>query len=761
MSWTVLASLVSVLGLALVVLVRRRELWTMQRAVTARDRAARAGSDAAQLQHPVIDLSRCLGCATCVAACPEEDVLELIHGQAMVVNGARCQGISACERECPVGAITVTMANASERDDIPAISPDLEAVGSPGLFLAGEVTAHALIKTAIDHGSAVGAAVAERVRSENGTSNGAAGNGHIGGNGSLGSPLDLCIVGAGPAGLACSLEAKRNGLNFVTIDQESSFGGTVAKYPRRKLVMTQPVDLPIYGRFKDKSYTKEELMSLWWRIAAEQQLPIHGGQIFQGLERSADGNYVVRTASGSYSARNVCLALGRRGTPRKLGVPGEDLPKVAYSLLDAHSYQGRRVLVVGGGDSAVEAALALAEQPGNQVTLSYRKDTFFRVGQRNLDRLEAAMSEYRIQVLTNSHVLAIHPDSVELAVATAQGNEAFAQPNDEVFVMAGGVPPLDLLKSSGVSFDASMREATEPVQEQGTGILPALAIGFLLSVAALAWALFHRDYYGAPATGRASHLKHDLLRPSAGIGLFLGITSAVLIVVNLAYLVRRSPRFKFQLGSLQGWMTSHVATGILALLCAMLHGAMAPRDTVGGRAYWSLVVLLVTGAIGRYFYAWVPRAANGRELALDEVKSKLGFMSEEWDQGYQKFRSRVRSEIVPLLEAGQWQTSFFGRVWGIVSGQRRVRQILSGLAQEGRAAGVPDRVVRQTLHMAREAHRSATVAAHYEDLRAVLASWRYLHRWVAALMVALVVIHVAYALMYGESSVDPALWSRP
>ena len=748
MSWAVLSSLVLLLGLTLIVLVRRRELWRMREAVGARKAAVKAGANEAQLQHPVIDLSRCLGCATCVAACPEENVLELIHGQAMVVNGARCQGISACERECPVGAITVTISNLDERDDIPAVNEGLEAVGSPGLFLAGEITAHALIKTAIDHGSAVGSAVAERVRTDEVA------------NHEESQVLDLCIVGAGPAGLACSLEAKRNGLNFVTIDQETSFGGTVAKYPRRKLVMTQPMELPIYGRFKEKSYSKEELMSLWWRIASEQQLPIHGGEVFQGLEREEDGSYVVRTDNRSYVARNVCLAVGRRGIPRKLGVPGEDLPKVAYSLLDANSYQGRRLLVIGGGDSAVEAALALAEQPGNQVALSYRKETFFRVRPRNLERLQQAMSESRLQVFTNSQLLAVHPESVELAISSEQGSQAYALPNDEVFIMAGGVPPTDLLKSSGVSFDATSHGPSKAVEELGSGLLPALVVGFLLSLGALGWALFHGDYYGAPAGERAANLKHDFLRPSAGVGLWLGIASVSLIVVNLAYLVRRSSRFRFQWGSLQGWMTSHVATGILALLCAMLHGALAPRDTVGGHAYWALVVLLITGAIGRYFYAWVPRAANGTELALDDIKAKLGYMSEEWDQGYQQFRARVRSEILPLLETGQWHTSFFGRVSAMLGGQRRIKHLLADLANEGRAAGVPSRIVRRTLDTARQAHRSATIAAHYEDLRAVLNSWRYLHRWVAALMVALVVIHVAYALIYGEASPTPSNWSQ-
>jgi len=230
MSWTLLIGGVVTLGVALAAAVARRmELRRMQRSVQKRDRAVRAGTAEAQLSQPIVDLSRCLGCGTCVAVCPEGDVLELVHGQAMVVHGMRCEGISACERECPVGAITVTIANLEERDDIPVLTERLEAVGSPGLFLAGEVTAHALIKTAVDHGTAVAAEVA-RQRSKAKTDCEA-------------DMVDLCIIGAGPAGLACALEAKRQGLQALILEQEERPGGTVANYPRQKLVMTTPLEL--------------------------------------------------------------------------------------------------------------------------------------------------------------------------------------------------------------------------------------------------------------------------------------------------------------------------------------------------------------------------------------------------------------------------------------------------------------------------------------------------------------------------------------
>ncbi|MCC6672939.1 MAG: NAD(P)-binding domain-containing protein, partial [Planctomycetes bacterium] len=565
MSWSILLTLVLVLGIALFATwSRRAELRRMAAALREREDAAHVGADRARLQHPVIDLSRCLGCGTCVDACPEQGVLELVHGQATVINGARCVGTAVCERECPVGAITVTLTNLETRTDVPVLSDGLEAMGAPGLFLAGEVTAHALIKTAVEHGTAVGAEVARRCAGRP-----TPGDGHH----------DLLIVGAGPAGLACALEAMRHGLRTLVLEQEAELGGTVAKYPRRKLVVTLPVDMPLHGRLKSRTYEKEELMAIWQQIATEHEVPIRHGEVFTGLERQAEGGFVVQTRTGTHRARHVCIAIGRRGVPVRLGVPGEELPKVAYSLLDAHSYQGRRILVVGGGDSAIECALALAGQPGNEITLSYRRERLFRARARNLERLEACIADGRIEVLYNSEVLGIEPDAVELGIHEGGVVRTLRLDNDDVFVMAGGVPPFELLERSGVSFDPSLRPAPAPVAERGTGLLRGLAAGFALALAALGWAFLHSDYYARPLAERATHAKHQWLRPSEGLGLLLGIAAIALIVVNLLYLVRRSPTLRFTLGSLQAWMSSHIATGILALLCALLHGAMSPRDT--------------------------------------------------------------------------------------------------------------------------------------------------------------------------------------
>ncbi|MFQ5506362.1 MAG: NAD(P)-binding domain-containing protein, partial [Planctomycetota bacterium] len=380
--------------------VRRSDLEADEATLTERGEAKDRGSHKPQLQYPQIDLTLCLGCGTCIKACPEDGVLGLIHGQAAVIHGARCVGIAACAIACPPGAIAVRIEDLENRKDIPALTDDLEVIGVPGLFLAGEVTGFALVRTAVMHGQKVANQVAERVATPVAATAGATAGGIAG----AGDILDLCIIGCGPAGFSCSLQSKAKGLNFATIEREE-IGGTVAKYPRRKLVMTQPMDLPLHGRLKKLTYLKEELMEIWLDLAREHDLPIHTGEAFLGIERDSQGVFTVKTKSRSFRARHVCFCLGRRGTPRKLGVPGEELPKVLYSLVDAQSFEGRHILVVGGGDSAIEAAVGLSEQPGNTVTLSYRKSSFFRMKAKNEKRITEAEATGRIDVIFESQVL--------------------------------------------------------------------------------------------------------------------------------------------------------------------------------------------------------------------------------------------------------------------------------------------------------------------------------------------------------------------
>jgi hypothetical protein len=196
-------------------------------------------------------------------------------------------------------------------------------------------------------------------------------------------------------------------------------------------------------------------------------------------------------------------------------------------------------------------------------------------------------------------------------------------------------------------------------------------------------------------------------------------------------------------------MTSHIATGVLALLCTMLHGAMRPADTPGGHAFWALLVLTVTGAIGRYFYAWLPRAANGRELTLAEMKDQLEQVPEEWNDGHRAFRQSARAKVVELIENRRWRGSFLGRVIAVLGVKSGMRGVVRSIQADGQARGLSAEQVEDTVALARSAHRNALIISHFEDLRAVLNTWRYLHRWVAALLVLLVVVHIVHALSFG------------
>lgn len=698
-----------------------------------------------RLVHPEVDLQKCIGCGACVRACPEQGVLALLHGQAAVVHGARCVGHGECAAVCPTGAIALTLGDLKNRRDLPALNSDFSVVGVPGLFIAGELSGYALVRTAVAQGTAVADAVrtkpAQPLRDQ------------------AQDILDLLIVGAGPAGLACALRATERGLRFRLIEQEEKIGGTIAAYPRRKLVMTQPLDLPLHGRLSKLRYTKEQLVSLWEQLTSKHKLPVSTGVRLLDLARSPDGVFRTQTTAGEIVARNVCLALGRRGTPRKLGVPGETLPKVSHSLIDAASYVDRRIVVVGGGDSAVEAALALSLQPGNRVTLVHRGDRFTRLTSLNDSRLSEAIGEGKISLLLSSQVQSIEPDFVAIASA---GGSIQRVDNDEVFIFAGGEPPYPLLQRAQVSMDPADRPPAPKVVDRTGDLLGAVVVTFVCSAVIFCWAYWFRAYYGVMATARPAAAEHSLLRPTGPVGLATGIGACLLISVNLIYLARRSHTLgRFLPGSLRVWMATHVFTGLTSVLLLFVHCGFAIRPTVGGHAMIALGLVILSGSIGRYLYAQVPRAANGREVRLDELRTELAQLSAEWDRNGNGFGSQVRTEVEALVFDGPWRSSILARIGLIAIGQWRLSRCLERLHRTGRREGVPEQEMRSIFNLARRAHRLSLAITHYQELTAVLSSWRYFHRWLGILMVVLGIVHVVTATRYGSLAIEHWLpWWR-
>lgn len=572
--------------------------------------------------HPIIDPDICIGSLACLKSCPEGDILGMVNGTAALVHGQHCIGHGRCAAECPVSAITLVFGSAKRGVELPEVSEFFES-SRPGVHVVGELGGMGLIKNAIRQGlQAADYFAANRAPAPPGV-------------------VDVAVVGAGPAGIATAVGLIGHGLSYRLLEQDT-VGGTIAHYPRRKVVMTEKVELPLWGKFGRSRISKEELLETIEKLIAKTGLVVEQGVKVLGVD-GQDGAFTVTTTRGPVRARKVVLAIGRRGTPRKLGVPGEEQEKVVYRLIEPEQYQGCKVLVVGAGDAGVEAACQLAKETDAKVWLSLRGDAPKCREPNRLD-MEAQAQAGRLTVLTKSGVKNIGEKHVDIDV----GGKVQRLPNDFVVVCAGGELPAEFLQKAGVGMRRYHAEApgSKPgvrhshVQEkeqvarkkerrlEGIFVLVGAAI-----LAYLAWRGW--SYYVLPPLGRLRSPMHAAFKSAGSWGHGVGIAATAFMLSNFLYALRKRARWLSGVGDMRAWLVFHIFVGFMSPLVIAFHAAFQSKNLLATATAVSLVVVVLTGIIGRYIFGLVPAAA-GKALELEDLQATF---------------VRSRAEVEPLLES--------------------------------------------------------------------------------------------------------------
>lgn len=725
--------------LGLIVGLRRRARLAAQRDQATLQQAEEEGAHLPPSLHPVIDTQTCIGSLSCVSACPEGQILGIVEGAATLIRGAACIGHGRCALECPVDAIKLVFGSSTRGVDLPEVDTHFES-SRPGVFIVGELGGMGLIKNAMIQGlqaaSHLGAALASTAQSET---------------------LDVVIVGAGPAGLGCAAALKQAGLRFSVLERDA-LGGAVTVFPRHKVVMTETVELPGWGNFGKRLMSKEELVEGLQSVVRDLELPIREGVRVDAI-RGEDGAFEVETSKGMVRAKKVVLAIGRRGTPRRLGVPGEDSAKVTYALLDPEQYEGKRMIVVGGGDSAVESALALADF-ADDVSLVYRKPSFNRCRAANRLALDAAVAQGRVRLMTQAQVAGIEPDAV--SIRTAGGTTRMG--NDFVIVCAGGELPVGFLSRIGIGMErhlgtkamaspaarpkkvagqytrstAEQEAAKNRRQAWGLSVLGAGVIATLGYLGA--------EYYLLSEEARLDSPMHVLWRPAGDVGHGIGVVASIVMLSNFLYPLRKRLGFLKGTAPINRWLNFHVFVGLLSPAVIAFHAAFQSNNLIATGTFASLLIVVVTGLVGRFVYGLIPRA-QGRLLTREALEAQVRDLLDTI--GTRILKTRAPGALQRSLQTIRPRFDRSSSVLGLF-----VRYPTAWLLQRVEVWR------RRDLFSTHEAHRSYAHGAHqllrlkfqlelYESLRRFLGWWRVLHVALALFLVVIMGAHIGVALYLG------------
>jgi thioredoxin reductase/Pyruvate/2-oxoacid:ferredoxin oxidoreductase delta subunit len=685
--------------------------------------------------HPVVDTDVCIGSLSCLKACPEGDILGIVDHAARLVHADHCIGHGKCAAECPVGAIKLVFGTSERGVDLPEVDEFFES-SRPGVHVVGELGGMGLIKNAVTQGLQVAERLAEVV------SPGAA----------------VVVVGAGPAGLATALGLKSRGVAFHLLEQDT-VGGSVAHYPRRKVAMTEAVELPMVGKFGKKLISKEELLAGWGRVIEKTGLVIAQGVKVDGIE-GEDGRFKVVTSRGEVAAAKVVLAIGRRGTPRKLGAAGEDQEKVLYGLKDPEQFDGQRVLVVGGGDSALEAAIQLATESTATVAISYRNAEFGRCREANRARLGGLVEQGKVKALMASRVTAIDPEEVRLDV----DGHAVRLPNDFVIVNVGGELPTDFLQKAGVTMrrfhgralgePTGTTELGKPRKRRHAGTaedralmrrLWALRLLYVLAGSAVLGYLGWKGwgYYQLPKAARLGHPLHLALKSAGWWGHGVGIVATGFMLSNFFYAVRKRGRMLTGFGDIRGWLDFHVFVGAMSPLVIAFHAAFQANNVLATSTAGALGVVMITGVVGRYIFGLVP-AQGGRATELEDLAANFerlrAFAAPELAHAGAGATALLDLATAPV-RAGSLPALFLRFPFETVSLRLRLRALRRRFPDPERFEDLHGALVKLL--------RLRWQLRFYGSLKALLRGWRVFHATMAIFLVLALTAHIAVSLYLG------------